>query len=161
MRHACTIGVPPERVWAAMHAFTPAETPLARILFRLRGLPVVRDRPVLEQMLPLGFTVIAEEPPRELVLGAVGTPWRPAGGLRPYESADPGTVGMRLSFRVEPHDGGTLLATETTVEPLDAAARRAFAHYWLVVRPGSGAVRRSWLRAIRRRAEASASSVGR
>jgi hypothetical protein len=38
-------------------------------------------------------------------------------------------------------------------EPLDAAARRAFAHYWLVVRPGSGAVRRSWLRAIRRRAE--------
>lgn len=47
-----------------------------------------------------------------------------------------------------------VLSTETRVWLTDARARRRFRAYWLVVRPFSGLVRRSWLAAARRRAEA-------
>jgi hypothetical protein len=43
--------------------------------------------------------------------------------------------------------------TETRIHLTDEAARRAFGRYWLVVRLGSGAIRRDWLRAARRHAE--------
>ena len=55
-----------------------------------------------------------------------------------------------MNFRA---DGGRL-TTETRVLLTDARARRRFRLYWLVVRPMSGLVRRSWLRAAKRRAEA-------
>ena len=42
---------------------------------------------------------------------------------------------------------------EPRVHATDTAARRAFARYWTVIRPGSGFIRRMWLRAIKRRAE--------
>ena len=43
--------------------------------------------------------------------------------------------------------------SETRVHATNAQARRRFAGYWAVIRPGSGFIRRMWLRAIRRRAE--------
>jgi hypothetical protein len=49
---------------------------------------------------------------------------------------------------------GSRLATETTVEPADAEARRRFLRYWGLIRPFSGLVRRSWLRAAARAAQA-------
>jgi hypothetical protein len=70
-RHALPLDVPAERVWAALHATTLAEMPLVRFLFRLRGLPAA-DRGLLDLE---GFETIAEEPGRELVVGAVGRPW--------------------------------------------------------------------------------------
>ena len=48
---------------------------------------------------------------------------------------------------------GTRISTETRVLAVDPASRRRFALYWLVIRGGSGAIRRSWLHAIARRAE--------
>ena len=48
---------------------------------------------------------------------------------------------------------GARLETETRVFLTDAAARRRFGAYWLVVRPFSGLTRRLWLRAAKRRAE--------
>jgi hypothetical protein len=47
----------------------------------------------------------------------------------------------------------TLLETETRVLATGPRAKRAFAAYWLVVRPGSGLIRRELLRAVARRAE--------
>jgi hypothetical protein len=35
----------------------------------------------------------------------------------------------------------------------DASSARRFARYWRLIRPASGAIRRSWLAAIKRRAE--------
>jgi len=48
---------------------------------------------------------------------------------------------------------GTFLSTETRVVATDARTRRAFAAYWLVIRPGSGAIRRELLRVVARRSE--------
>jgi hypothetical protein len=58
-----------------------------------------------------------------------------------------------MDLRASSAPGGSRLETETRVYLTDAASRRRFACYWLVVRPFSGAVRRSWLAAARRRAE--------
>jgi hypothetical protein len=48
----------------------------------------------------------------------------------------------------------TLLTTETRIYATDASSRRAFARYWRVIYPGSSLIRRMWLRAIKKRAEA-------
>ncbi len=153
-RHAVAVDAPPERVLEAVRAVTPGEMSLVRILFRLRGLPAAKDQPVYEQ-LKRGFRTLAEEPGRELVLGSVGQPWRLRGGSSPRADfvsfAEPGYAKMALNFRFE--DG--TLSTETRVLLTDPASRRAFRRYWLFVRPWSGLVRRSWLRA------AAARSAGR
>jgi hypothetical protein len=46
------------------------------------------------------------------------------------------------------------LSTETRVHIEDPGSRRKFARYWRVVRPFSGLIRVSILRAAKRRAEA-------
>ena len=98
------------------------------------------------------FEVLAEEPNRELVIGAIGQPWKPRGGETPRADfrafAEPGYAKMVLNFR---YDAG-VLETETRVRLTDAASRRKFRLYWIVIRPFSGLIRRVWLRAIRRRA---------
>ena len=61
---------------------------------------------------------------------------------------------MGLDLRARPDGDGSRLETETRVFLTDRASRRRFAAYWLVIRPFSGLVRRRWLQAARRRAEA-------
>jgi len=58
-----------------------------------------------------------------------------------------------MEFRFEPTPHGTLLSTETRVVATDARTRRAFAAYWFLIRPGSGAIRRELLQVVARRSE--------
>ena len=59
-----------------------------------------------------------------------------------------------MNFRMEDEGGGwTRLTTETRIYATDASARRRFAAYWRLIYPGSALIRRTWLRAIRERAE--------
>jgi hypothetical protein len=58
-----------------------------------------------------------------------------------------------MEFRLEPTRQGTFLSTETRVVATDARTRRAFAAYWFLIRPGSGAIRRELLRVVARRSE--------
>jgi hypothetical protein len=44
------------------------------------------------------------------------------------------------------------VVTETRVAGTSPEATRALLRYWVAIRLGSGAIRRSWLAAIRRRA---------
>lgn len=151
-RHRVEVEATPERVFAAIQEATLGEMPLTRALFRVRGLRATASRRLLDQ-LPPGFTVLAEEPRRELVVGGIGQPWRLLGGrsargdFAAFE--EPGYAKMALNFRLE----GSTLSTETRVLLTDAAARRRFRPYWLAIRAGSGLIRRSMLRAIKRRAE--------
>jgi hypothetical protein len=153
-RHRIEVHAPPERVFAAIRETTLAEMPLTRVLFRLRGLSAKRAGRLLDQ-LPSSFEVLAEEPDRELVLGGIGQPWKPLGGrsLRAdFVSFDePGFAKMAMTFRLD----GPTLWTETRVQVTDAASRRRFLVYWVAIRAGSGLIRRSMLKAIKRRAEAS------
>lgn len=152
-RHARRIDAPPERVFAAVRELGADDTPAVRLLFRLRGLRGDTAAPIFDQMERFGFEVVAEEPGRELVVAAIGQPWKLRGGARPRgvdfrTFAEPGYAKMALNWRLE--DG--TLTTETRVQLTDGTARRSFRRYWLVVRPFSGLIRRAWLRAIARRA---------
>lgn len=154
-RHRRRVDAPPERVFAAVRGLTLAETPVAAVLVRLRGLHARADKPIFEEMRRAGFEVEAEEPGRELAFAAVGQPWKLRGGERRHDVdfrtfAEPGFAKMAFNFRLD----GSTLSTETRVLLTDERSRRAFRRYWLVIRPFSGLIRRVWLRAIARRAEA-------
>ena len=107
-----------------------------------------------------GFHVVAERPGTEIVIGLLGRFWTPRGGLCDSVSVDdfdagppPGFALAGWNFTVSTAaGGGTELATETRVR-CAPDARTSFRAYWLVVRPGSGIIRREMLRAIRREAE--------
>lgn len=150
-RYAIGLDLPADRVWEAIHETRLGELRVARTLFRLRGLPSARDRRILQLE---GFQPLAENPGRELVMGAVGKPWSSRGGLvrgaDPRTFREPGYAVMALDITYD----GTTLATETRVLCTDAGARRLFRAYWLLVGPFSGVVRNDWLRAIERRARA-------
>jgi hypothetical protein len=107
------------------------------------------DAPVWQTLARLGFVAAGEH-----AIVVVGRPWRLRGSMRPVADfvafEEPGWAKVALDMRAE--DG--LLVTETRVRCTDAAARRRFRLYWLVAGLGSRLVRRSWLRAARRRAEA-------
>ena len=150
-RHERQLSVSPERALELALALPAAPDPLVRLLFRLRGIPAGTSVEGLRHV--LGFDEL-ERTRTAFVAGGAGTPWRPRGGRGRFADPRPGSVRMALAFWAEPDDGGSRLLTETRVSPVDDAARRAFARYWLLVRPFSGLIRRRWLRAAARRVSA-------
>jgi hypothetical protein len=148
-RRSIELDAPAERVWEALHATTLGEMRVARVLFRLRGLPADAAGGILDLE---GFRRLAESPGRELVVGAVGKPWLPTGGL--VRGADPRTFeepGYALMALNVVYSDNTL-STETRVRCTDARSRLFFKLYWLVVGAFSNVVRDDWLRAVKRRA---------
>jgi hypothetical protein len=117
------------------------------------------EAPLLEEMEKVGFMALGERPGEEVVLGAVGRFWSPLGNqprvVEDFSSFDePGYAKAAMNFRVSAEGSGCRLTTETRIVGTDAAATRKFRPYWLLIRLGSGAIRRSWLKAIRRRLSA-------
>ena len=120
-----------------------AADPFVRLLFRLRGVPT--EGTIADLFRRLRFEELARTE-NEVVFGAAGTPWRPGSGLRSFAGAPPGTVRVAVNFRIEE----ALLSTETRIEAVDDAARRAFLRYWRIVGPFSAVIRRRWLKQIAR-----------
>ena len=151
-RHAIRVAASPERALAAAREARLEDVPLVRLLFRLRGLRAAPNGPIWDSLLAEGFHAVSDD---TVVL--VGKPWSPKGGTRRVEDfvafAEPGYAKMAMDLRAVPDGDGSRLETETRVYLTDASARRRFRAYWLVVRPLSGLVRRSWLKAAKRRAE--------
>ena len=167
--HSTGVAAPPEAVMAAIRSLTAREVPVLVALMALRALPArlvgrrrrPREGTILEGFLRGGFVTLADRP-HELVVGAVGRFWRASGDVRRVSSdefaafSEPGYAKAAFNMQAQPSaEGGTLLTTETRIQATDEHARRRFRRYWLVVHPGSAAIRRAWLRAIRRRAERS------
>jgi hypothetical protein len=85
-RYATTIAASADQVWAALAQVTVSELGLFRLLMGLRVLPgrlLGRPRarfdakePLLGWAVRFGFTILDEEARRELVVGAIGQPWR-------------------------------------------------------------------------------------
>jgi hypothetical protein len=151
-RHTIRVSATPERAFAAVREARLEDMPLVRFLFKLRGLRAAPRGSVWEALLAEGFQELGED---TLVL--VGKPWSARGNLRKVDDfvafAEPGYAKMAMDLRAVPDGDGARLETETRVFLTDSRARRRFAAYWLVVRPFSGLVRRSLLRAAKRRAE--------
>jgi hypothetical protein len=114
-----------------------------------------------------GFHVVGERVPEELVIGLLGKFWTARGALcaalsvEDFHKGPPkgyALAGWNFTVAARP-DGLTELATETRVWCAEDA-RVKFRAYWLLVRPGSGLIRRSMLGAIRREAERRWASSG-
>jgi hypothetical protein len=127
----------------------------------------VRRGRILDDMAAIGFVVL-DRHSDELVLAALGRPWRPRGWRVPrladqanpaayfVDFATPGWAKMVVNFRAS----AGVLTTETRVLLTDERSRRAFGRYWLLIRPCSGLIRRRWLAAIARRASQTRPAVG-
>jgi hypothetical protein len=173
--HTIWVAAEPARVYAAARHPDLHRPWLVRLLMGLRVGPVrlatiLRGRAVPPvstgrppSVRPGGFTVVAEAPGEEFVLGIMGRFWTATGGLVNATAAqlrDPPPVGLAQgfwSFRVERSGTGTALSTETRVRCGDPVTRRHFTRYWRIIRFGSGLIRRSLLRHIRLQAERRAS----
>lgn len=173
--HAIDVRASPEAALDAVRSLRPGDVRLLTALLSLRNLPARlfgRRPPVwssesslLDQLLARGFVVVAENPDRELVVGVVGRFWRPdawssdqvqspVSDGQEFVAFDlPGYAKASANFLVEPAGALTRVTTETRIQATDSAARRKFAPYWALIRPGSGLIRRDLLRAVRRRAE--------
>lgn len=170
-RHSIEVDAPPERVFDAIHAVTADEIFLFRTLIGIRrlGRPgpesilnAPERQPLLDVATRTTFVLLAEVPPREVVVGTVVVAPRQAratGRLTPdlfYKKLQPGIALATMNFLVTPLSAHrSVVATETRVFANTQATARRFAIYWRVIHPGSDIIRRMWLQAIRRRAEMS------
>ena len=124
-----------------------------RMLLTARGL---RRLHTIDDAIGMGFVPLVENPPRELVLGLIGQPWRPQGNLQrlqPEEMeafAEPDFVKVSWGFRLTAAGSGTLVTTATDIWATSHDAGRKFGRYWKVVGPFSSALRRSILAAVKR-----------
>jgi hypothetical protein len=162
--HELQIAAPPERVYDAIRRVRADEITLFRTLTWIRRCG--RDLPesilnagnrasLIDVALRGGFIRLADDPPRELVIGTtvIGRPV-PA---EQFASPPPDTAVAAMNFLVTPDGGGgSLVTTETRVFASSDRARRRFSWYWRVIYPGSALIRRMWLRAVERRAVAPA-----
>jgi hypothetical protein len=167
--HETRIRATPREVFRAIRQVTAPEIRFFRLLTWIRSprLGSVRpsilapppDRPVLDVALDTGFLLLAQDPEREIVIGTVLCRRSAAGAgtLTPAAFqglADPDICKVAMNFRIVAESGGFVrLTTETRILALGTPARRRFAAYWRIIYPGSALIRRSWLAAIRRRAE--------
>ncbi|HET8891859.1 MAG TPA: hypothetical protein VFQ41_23375 [Candidatus Angelobacter sp.] len=173
--HSVRIAAPKEKIYTALRQVTADEILLFHTLVWLRrlGRPGPQsilnpppNMPLLDVATKTTFILLAEEPNREIAFGTlVAAPrgWRARGERTPeafkalLASQQPGFVLAAMNFRLEDCDGAgpcALLTTETRIYATDARSRRDFARYWRVIYPGSALIRRMWLRAIKKRAEA-------
>jgi len=174
-RHSITVDAPPELVYRELKEVRADEITFFQTLTWIRrggralpeGILNARsERPLLEVATRGGFINLAEDPPKDIVIGtAVVAPRGECVELTPelFKSAlPPGFVLGALNFVVSPAgEGASIVTTETRVFATSDRARRRFAVYWFLIHPGSAIIRRMWLRAVRRRAMKAFLSSGR
>jgi hypothetical protein len=164
--HWIRIAAPPARVFEAIKRVRADEIFLFRALTWIRrgGRPLPEsilnagDRdPLIEVATRNGFVALADDHPREVVIGTVVVaPPGTRAALTPEsfrKDFEPGVAIAAMNFLVVP-DGpdASFVSTETRVFANNDTSRRKFAAYWRVIYPGSSFIRRMWLRAIKRRA---------
>jgi hypothetical protein len=168
--HSTVVFAPPARVYDAIKAVRADEIRLFRTLTWIRRggrrlpesiLNAGKTRPIIDVALHSGFVSLADDAPRELVVGTIVAAPPGADRFATPEAFTttiaPGHALAAMNFLVQPdRAGGSLVSTETRVFANSDAARRKFAVYWRLIYPGSALIRRMWLRAIKRRSEAAA-----
>jgi hypothetical protein len=165
----------PWEIFGALREITLADMPLANLLGTLRYLPgrltgkredeAPTDEPFLKLLQSGGGNIIlAEEPDREIVVGAIGkfhdltdqqvVPLHSAADFLRFDQPD--YQKLVMSMRVEGSNAvtGYRLILEHRTHALSLSARRKFALYWLAIKPGGNFVSWLLLRAVKRQAEA-------
>ena len=164
--HVERVHAAPERVVAAWRQVTFHDLKVAVTLMHIRALAFGKlprrsraaSPPILKLLPASGFTIVHDDG-RELVFVMAGQPWSGRRGTRlsgledfaAFQQSD--SVRIAANLRVEDEGGGwSRVITETRTQATDSTARRHMAAYWRIIYPGTGMIRRMWLRAICERA---------
>ncbi len=163
------LAAPPPAVWEHLRHQDLKDSPLVRALFAVRTLPErLAGHKVGAASLRLddlgstashpGFQILAEDPGREVVVGAIGKVWHleipfvhvpNADAFRAF--AEPGFVKVAWALRVAPlGDSGTRVTVEVRVDATDADSWTKFRRYFTLIGPGSHFIRSSLLAALSR-----------
>jgi len=165
--HQARVGAPAEVTFGVAHDLDLRRSTIVRAIFTGRELLLggersKREHPpgFLAEVLALGWRVLAEEPGREVVIGAVTQPWKTDVellGLPPDEFGafkEPGYAKIVWTFAVEPlGEKASVFRTETRVATTDPQSRSRFRRYWSVFSPGILLIRYETLRLVKREAE--------
>jgi hypothetical protein len=149
------IAASPARVWEAVRHLDLASSPLVRALFTVRTLPSRWHGERAEMRLRLddlvsspehpGFQVLAEDPSREIAVGAIGKVWHldiPFVHVNDAASfaafAEPDYAKVAWAIRVLPEgEESTRVEFELRVDATDAEALTKFRRYFRVIGPAS------------------------
>ena len=165
--HQVRVRAPAPATWEAAQQLDFSRSPLVQAIFRGRELlmgaqagPRAPARGFLQEILSLGWWVLAEEAGREMVFGAVTQPWQADvrfRGVPPETFAafdEPGYARIAWTFSVEPAGAdASIFRTETRVATTDPDSRARFRRYWSIFSPGIVLIRLEMMRLVKADAE--------
>jgi len=166
-RHCIFVTAPAGITYAAMTSLDLQSSAIVAAIFKVREL-VLGGHPqeesvhlgLVDQAKAWGWGVLAEDPGREIVFGAVTRPWVAEPifrALPPDEFTqfhEPGFVKIAWTLRVFPLGSTKSLAwTETRVVTTDPISYARFRKYWALVSPGVVLIRLLALRQVKAVAE--------
>ncbi|MGH2569217.1 MAG: hypothetical protein ACRDGA_12845 [Bacteroidota bacterium] len=156
--HSLEINAPAEKIYEALWTLDLSRSLTTRLLFVLRGMP--SSCLTLQGLIDIGFRILAEHRPQELVIGVIGKFWTFYGGLVQFEPSTfaqfhvPAYAKAAWNFSLsEIQHRTTLVTTQTRIVCTDERSRQYFRYYWLIVRPFSGLIRKEILHTLKREAE--------
>jgi hypothetical protein len=168
-RHSVSVSAPADLTFAAARGISFHDSPVVRAIFALRALPGrlrgpsaarVGRRPVLDEVIALGWRHLAETAGRRLVMGAVTQPWRqevrfhglPADEFIAFR--EPGYAKTAWTIEIESTGpSSSVFSTETRVVTTDPISRERFRRDWALLSPGILIIRYETLRLVRTEAE--------
>ena len=165
-RHSIRIHARPEQVMQAIRQSTFSDLKSLATLLKIRAAVLrtpfqdtgdLQEKRILDAFLASGYLLGESEHEIIMAGGANVRAKRPLEVHTLQEFADyrkPGAVKMAYDFNLEDAGGGwSQISTETRVLALDDSTRRGMGCYWRMIVPGSGLLRRQWLKGIKERAE--------
>jgi hypothetical protein len=170
-RQHVRVAAPAETTFSAACKMNLKQSVTVPTIFKTRALLLggvwqpEKGRPmgIVEQARLRGWGILAEDPGREIVFGAVTQAWVPDPVFRALAPTDfaqfhaPGYVKIAWTLRVDPVDSMQSIArTETRVATTDPVSRAKFRRYWAFFSPGMFLIRWASLRIVRAEAERAA-----
>jgi len=166
-RRRIRVAAPADMTFAAACEVDLMQSPIIRAIFRTRELALgsqpdacQRPRGVLAFTKSIGWSVLAETPGREVVMGTVTQPWNPNVVFRPLMPEqfatfnEPEYVKIVWTLRADPTGPNqAIFRHETRATATDAIARAKFRCYWAFFSPGIKLIRWLLLPQIRMEAE--------
>jgi hypothetical protein len=166
-RHHINVNAPAAVTLAVAQNMDLSSSPVVRAIFKgreviLGAAPDRRPRPrgLVDDVIALGWVVLAEVHGREIVLGSVTKPWEPNVTFRSVPPAafaafdEPGYVKIAWTLRADATDTNTsVFRTETRAIATDPRARDKFRWYWSFLSPGIALIRRMSLKPVKKEAE--------
>ena len=165
--HHVNVDAPADITFSTACAMDLQDSGIIRAIFKTRELLLrgraregTLPRGLLAQTEALGWTVLAEIPGREIVMGSVTQPWKGSPefrGVAPDQFAafhEPDYVKIAWTLRADSvGQMRSVFRTETRAVCTDPAARAKFRRYWSFLSPGIILIRRLSLGPLKKVAE--------